>query len=372
VTSQTRRFQAPGRVNLIGEHTDYSGGFVMPVAIQLATTVSHTPRTDQRLVVRSRAFDETLTIDLSQPLERAGSWSDYVVGVAKMLIEAGWRPRGADLSIASTLPRGAGLSSSAALEVATGFALLSDADAAVDRSALVRLCQRAENEFVGMRCGIMDQYIACFGEPEHALIIDCRSVEGQPLRIPAGAALVVLNTMVKHAHATGEYNSRRADCEQAEKGLSTLLADARSLRDVSLGDLSTHGRFLPPRVLRRAHHVVSENQRVLDAVDALECGDLAGFGRLMSESHQSLRDDYEVSCAELDLMVDLAESEPGVFGTRMTGGGFGGCTVSLVRSPAAESFTLSMQRRYADETGTHPDGWICIPSGGVDEVRSDQ
>ena len=344
----------------------------MPVAIQLATTVSLTPRTDRCLVVHSGALGETVTLDVTQPLERTGSWSDYLAGVAQTLIEAGWQPRGADLSIASTLPRGAGLSSSAALEVATGFALLSDAGATVDRVALARLCQRAENDFVGARCGIMDQYVACFGEPAHALVIDCRSVESRSVRIPAGAAIVVLNSMVKHAHATGEYNSRRADCEAAAARLSNQLTHLRSLRDASLADLSTHGGVLAPRVLRHAHHVVSENRRVLDAVDALECGDLARFGRLMGESHRSLRDDYEVSCAELDLIVGLAESEPDVFGTRMTGGGFGGCTVSLVRTTAAESFTRSMQRRYAEETGIFPDGWICVPSRGVHEVRGEQ
>jgi galactokinase len=368
---QTRRFRAPGRVNLIGEHTDYSGGFVMPMAIQLATTVSHTPRSDQLLVIRSEGFDATTTIDLAQPLCRAGSWSDYIAGVAKMLVADGWCPRGADLLITSTVPDGAGLSSSAALEVAAGFALLTAAGAAVDRKKLARLCQRAENEFVGARCGIMDQYIACCAEPEHALMIDCRSLESRPLRITTGTAIVVLNTMVKHANASGEYNARRIDCEKAAAGLSSMLQHVGTLRDATISDLSTSEPHLQPHVLKRARHVVSENRRVLEAVEALESDDVTRFGRLMTESHESLRDNFEVSCAELEMMVRLAESEPGQFGTRMTGGGFGGCTVSLISPSAAETFMRSMQRRYAEAIGIRPDGWICVPSGGVHEVRGE-
>jgi galactokinase len=371
VMRRTRRFRAPGRVNLIGEHTDYSGGFVMPMAIQLATTVSLTPRADQILVLHAEGFAETAPIDLVRPLYRTGSWSDYIAGVAKMLVAEGWRPQGADLSITSTVPHGAGLSSSAALEVAAGFALLTTAGESIDRKQLARLCQRAENEFVGARCGIMDQYIACCGEPEHALMIDCRSLESRLIRIPNGAAIVVLNTMVKHANASGEYNARRVDCEKAVEGLSRRLPHVRTLRDASLGDLSTPDTHLESRLLRRARHVVSENRRVLAAVDALDCGDLTRFGSLMTESHESLRDDYEVSCAELDVMVRLAGSEAGQLGTRMTGGGFGGCTVSLVKATAAESFTRSMQRRYSEATGIRSDGWICVPSGGVHEVRGE-
>ena len=261
----------------------------MPMAVQLATTVSHTPRSDQLLVIRSEDFDfdATTTIDLDQPLCRTGSWADYIAGVAKMLVADGWCPRGADLLITSTVPHGAGLSSSAALEAAAGFALLTAAGDSVDRKKLARLCQRAENEFVGARCGIMDQYIACCAEPEHALMIDCRSLESRPLRIPAGAAIVVLNTMVKHANASGEYNARRIDCEEAAAGLSSRL-HVGTLRDATIDDLSTSEPHLQPHVLKRARHVVSENRRVLDAVDALEADDLARFGRLMTESHEEL------------------------------------------------------------------------------------
>jgi galactokinase len=247
--------------------------------------------------------------------------------------------------------------------------LLTTAGDSVDRKQLARLCQRAENEFVGARCGIMDQYIACCAEPEHALMIDCRSLESRPLRIPTGAAIVVLNTMVKHANASGEYNARRIDCEKAAAGLSSMLQHVGTLRDATISDLSTSEPHLQPQVLKRARHVVSENRRVLEAVDALESDDLTRFGRIMTESHESLRDNFEVSCAELEIMVRLAESEPGQSGTRMTGGGFGGCTVSLVQSSAVETFMRSMQRRYAEATGIRPDGWICVPSGGVHEVR---
>jgi len=370
--SRPRIVGAPGRVNLIGEHTDYSGGFVMPAAIQLTTFVAFAPRRDRRLVVSSETIGETIVIDLSAPPTPTHRWSDYVAGVANVLIQEGCEIEGADMLIASTVPRGSGLSSSAALEVAAGFAMLSNARIPVDRMLLALSCQRAENEFVGARCGIMDQYVACLGVPGSALLIDCRSLESCPLRLPPDTAIVVCNTMVRHAIAGGEYNARRADVEEAAAVLARAMPHVSSLRDVTLADLQRHQSLLPPALLKRARHVVTENARAIEAADALKREDLARMGALMAESHASLRDNYEVSCTELNLMVELAGSEPGVIGTRMTGGGFGGCTVSLVESSVARTFVVSIQRHYEAATGTRPDAWICVPSGGVEEMRLDE
>jgi galactokinase len=366
--ARPRLVRAPGRVNLIGEHTDYTGGFVMPVAIQLRTTVAIASGSDSTLTIHSENVGETATIDLSQSLRPSGQWSDYVSGVAAVLLQEGCNLRGAQMFLTSSVPRGAGLSSSAALEVAAGFALLREAGKPFDHLSLAKWCQRAENEFVGARCGIMDQYIACFGQRDRALLIDCRSLENRALPLPSASAIVVINTMVKHSIASGEYNARRADCEAAAAILSRHLPHVKTLRDVTPEDLERHVEHLTPVIARRARHVVSENRRVLAAADALERGDLARFGELMGESHRSLRDDYEVSCPELDLLVELAASEPGVFGTRMTGGGFGGCTVSLVNTADASRFVDSMQQRYATATGKHPDAWVCVASSGVEEL----
>jgi galactokinase len=249
--------------------------------------------------------------------------------------------------------------------------MLGDAAHQIDRLTLATWCQRAENEFVGARCGIMDQYIACFGAADTALLIDCRSLEHRALPLPATASLVVLNTMVKHAIASGEYNARRADCEGATAALSRVLPDVRTLRDVTMKDLVEHGSALPASTCKRARHVVTENARALAAADALQNGNLTQFGALMADSHRSLRDDFEVSCRELDVMVELATSEPDVFGTRMIGGGFGGCTLSLVKRSAATRFARTMQRRYEQATGTRPDAWVCVASRSAEELPNE-
>ena len=362
--------RAPGRVNLIGEHTDYSGGFVLPAAIHLSTDVTLVPRADRTLVVHSKALDEIAYLNLEQPLIPRRDWSDYVAGVAAVLLENDCRIAGAELTIESSVPRGAGLSSSAALEVATACALLAGAGREIDRLSVAKWCQQAENDFVGARCGIMDQYVACFGQPGHAVLLDCWSLESRPIPIPRDLSIVVLNTMVKHSNAAGEYNARRADCEAATAMLSRLVPGIRSLRDVSLEDLRTHAESFPERLLKRARHVVSENERTRQAAESLHRGDLSQVGRLMAESHWSLRDDFEVSSAELDLMVDLAANEPDAIGTRMTGGGFGGCTVSLVNTAGAEPFVAAMQRRYQAATGTRAEAWITVASGAAEVIRS--
>jgi galactokinase len=270
--------------------------------------------------------------------------------------------------VRSEVPIGSGLSSSAAIEVATGFALLDSNDVEIHRLELARLCQHAENEFVGMRCGLMDQFISCFGQAGHALMLDCRLLDYQVLRLPESVKLVVCNTMVKHELAASEYNARRAECEEGVRLLAQKISNVRSLRDVTMNDLERFMSELPEVVYRRCRHVVSENDRVIQAAAALTSGDLVFFGKLMAESHKSLRDDYEVSCKELDLMVDLANKAESVVGARMTGGGFGGCTISLVDSNSVDQFKQSVASGYAEATGREPEIYVCSAAQGAERV----
>jgi galactokinase len=368
---QPRIFCAPGRVNLIGEHTDYNDGFVMPAAIDLSTHVAITPRDDRLLVILSESFNEATEFKLDRYAPHGtGHWSDYVRGVAVELMQAGFKLRGANLLIASNLPVGAGLSSSAAVEVATALALLTIIDATLDRVQLAKLCQRAENEYVGARVGIMDQFASACGRANHALMLDCRSLDFRLLPLPENVRLVIANTMVKHSIASGEYNSRRAECETAVRLLARRIAGVRALRDVTLADVERYRHDLPDTIYQRAHHVVSENERVLRAAEALERGDLSAFGQLMRQSHLSLRDDYEVSCEELDVMVEIAAKLPGCYGARMTGGGFGGCTVNLVEAAAVAAFTAELAERYAQAMSRTPQIYTCAAANGADEVKS--
>jgi len=367
--SRPKIYRAPGRVNLIGEHTDYNEGFVMPAAIDSSTWVAIGPRWDRKLSVQSENFSETAELDLDQPATRGtGQWSDYPFGVAVKLEQSGHRLRGANLLVRGEVPIGSGLSSSAAIEVATGFALLDSNDVEIDRLELAKLCQQAENEFVGMRCGLMDQFISCFGQAGHALMLDCRLLDYKVLRLPESVKLVVCNTMVKHELAASEYNARRAECEEGVRVLAQKIPNVRSLRDVTMNDLERFMSELPEVVYRRCRHVVSENDRVIQAATALTSGDLAIFGKLMAESHKSLRDDYEVSCKELDLMVDLANKAEGVVGARMTGGGFGGCTINLVESNSVDQFKKSVTSGYAEATGREPEIYVCSAAQGAERV----
>jgi len=366
---EARVYRAPGRVNLIGEHTDYNEGFVMPAAIDFYTWAAVAPRNDRRVAVRSENFSEAVEFDLDErEPRRRGHWSDYARGVAVTLERAGVRLRGADVLIKSDVPVGAGLSSSAAVEVAFGYAMLDASGALVNRVELARLCQRAENEFVGVRCGLMDQFIASNALAGHALMLDCRSLDFDLLPLHAGVCLVVCNTSVRHALAGGEYNARRAECEEGVRLLARALPRVRALRDVTADEIERLRNELPEVVYRRCRHVVTENARVFEAKAALEVGDLDAFGRLMRESHRSLRDDYEVSCAELDLLVKLACDAEGVYGARMTGGGFGGCTVNLVRAGEVESFRQTVARGYERATGRAPEIYVCSPAQGVGRV----
>jgi len=368
ISKGARVYRAPGRVNLIGEHTDYNDGFVMPAAIDRYTQVAIRQRDDRTLSVLSEQYGQ-VEFDLDVPNPRARShWSDYVRGVATKLEQAGYRLKGADLSIRSDVPIGAGLSSSAALEVAAGYALLENSGLEIDRVALARICQHAENEFVGMRCGIMDQFIACGGRAGHALMLDCRSLEYRLLPLPVDVRLIICDTMVKHKLASSEYNNRRAECEAGVRHFANWRPDVRALRDITLNDLEARGRDLPEVIYKRCRHVVSENARVLKAAEALERGDLETFGRLMAESHRSLRDDYQVSCAELDTLVDLANRVDGVFGARMTGGGFGGCTINLVRADRVAEFMRDVVQGYEQASGVVPDIYVCATAPGVSRL----
>jgi galactokinase len=372
-------YRAPGRVNLIGEHTDYNDGFVMPAAIAFYTQVAIAPMSERKLVIRSENYSEQVEFDLDQlPANGAGHWSDYVVGVAKMLIRSGVNLNGTNLLIEGNVPQGSGLSSSASIEVATAYALADLAHTETDRNKIDRidldrtqlalLCQRAENEFVGARVGIMDQFVSSHGRRGHALFLDCRSLEYRLLPLQDNAALVICNTMVKHSIAKGEYNQRRSECEAGVRVLSRYLPKLRALRDVKLDELATYGRDLPEVVKHRCRHVISENARVLEAAAALETGDLQEFGRLMLASHRSLRDDYEVSCYELDVMVELGAKAEGVYGIRMTGGGFGGCTVALVQSESAAAFQRTIGEGYERATGCKPEIYVCTAADGVGRI----
>jgi len=368
-----RVYRAPGRVNLIGEHTDYNEGYVMPVALGFYCWVAISPRDDQKLVISSDDFSDTAEVELDSPeIHPRKTWSDYPVGVALGLKRAGVPLRGANLLIHGEVPMGAGLSSSAAIEVATALALAEQSGHSPDRVQLALLCQKAENEFVGARCGIMDQFISLHGRKNHALLLDCRALDFELVAIPECVRLVICNTMVKHEHGSSGYNQRRAECEEAVLRLAKVLPGIRSLRDVTLDQLELHCGTLSGVLYKRALHVIAENARVLGATEALRAEDLERFGKRMAESHSSLRDLYEVSCAELDLMVDQANRQEGVYGARMTGGGFGGSTINLVESRFADAFAESMASGYEKETGIVPQIYICAPAEGAGTVAQSE
>src|SRR5579872_881098 len=368
--SQPRIFRAPGRVNLIGEHTDYNDGFVMPAAVGFSTYVAIGGSADRKLVVRSEEFPGDFEFDLDRlPENRVGAWCDYVLGVASVLRQTGHELIGANLLVHGEVPIGAGLSSSAALEVSSALALLSLTKADVPRPELAKLCRAAENNFVGAKVGIMDQFVSCMGKAGHAFFLDCRSLDFRLVPIPAGLQLVVCNTMVKHDLATGAYNTRREECEAGVRTFAQWDPAIRALRDVSVDMLDQHANDLPATIWKRCSHVVRENQRTIDAARALTAGDLARVGNLMRESHNSLRDLYEVSCRELDVMVEAAEGLPGFCGGRMTGGGFGGCTINLVRQENAEDFAKRIAERYREATGIRPHVYLCSAEDGAGELN---
>ena len=364
--AQPRIFRAPGRVNLLGEHTDYNDGFVMPCAIDFSTRVAISPRTDRKLVVRSEEFSEQFEFDLDNFPDRGkGVWSDYVLGIAVMLQQIGHPTAAASLLVRGEVPIGAGLSSSAAIEVASALALMSLNGVRLSLPDVARLCQRAENRFIGARVGIMDQFVSCLGRAGHALLLDCRSLEYKLIPVPESVRIVICNTMVRHDHANGAYNRRREECDEGVKILSRWYPNIRALRDISVEQLEQHVSQIPEIVYRRCLHVVSENQRVLEGAKYLTDGDVSRFGDLMRQSHLSLRDLYEVSCRELDIIAEVAEFLPGYCGGRMTGGGFGGCTVNLVTIAHTQKFAQEISERYEAATGIKPAVYVCSAANGA-------
>jgi galactokinase len=314
-------------------------------------------------------LNETAELDLTETHRRPQHrWSDYIQGVALMLQKLAVPLAGADIFIASDIPSGAGLSSSAALEVSVASALLSISGATLDLVEIAKLCQHAENEFVGASVGIMDQFASCFGSADHAIMLDCRTLQFQCLPLPASLAMVVCNTMVKHEHAGGEYNRRRAQCEEGVTLLQRRFPSIRALRDVTLVQLQAHRDELPELIYSRCHHVISENERVLRCATALQAEDLATVGHCMAESHSSLKNDYQASCRELDAMVEIAARHDGVVGSRMTGGGFGGCTINLVKTEAVEEFRHSVAKEYKLATQIAADIYVSKAAQGVTEV----
>ena len=359
-------FSAPGRVNLIGEHTDYNDGFVMPSAIGLRTRVAISPRPERKLLIQSQEFPESFEFDLDALPQRAtGDWCDYVLGIAVILQQAGLAPQGAHVFVQSEIPIGAGLSSSAAIEVASALALISLNGAVFPLVEVAKLCRLTENAFIGARVGIMDQFVSCLGRTGHALLLDCRSLEFELIPIPDRVRMVVCNTMVRHQHANGEYNRRREECEEGVKTLAKWYPEIRALRDVSIDQLVHHSKDIPEKIFKRCRHVVEENERVRDGARCLRAGDLNGFGELMRASHRSLRDLFQVSCRELDIMVEAAEGLSGYYGGRMTGGGFGGSTINLVEAADVGAFTDQISSRYQQATGITPAVYICSAADGA-------
>lgn len=369
-TDGVRVFRAPGRVNLIGEHTDYNDGFVFPVAIDRDIMMAARPRDDRTVNLHALDFSTSVSFDLDDIDHSGGeSWGCYPKGVAEVLKQEGIRLTGLDGVFDGTVPLGAGLSSSAALEVAMATVFTALSDAALSGPRMAKACQRAENEYAGVQCGIMDQFISCVARPDTALFLDCRSLsfENVPFEAPAHA-LVIANTNKPRVLVDSEYNKRRRECEEGVRLLSGKLKGVTALRDVTPEQFSEHRATLPDAVADRCKHVIDENDRVLGSVQAVQAGNLNRFGQFMNASHDSLRDLYEVSCRELDVMVEIARSTPGVVGSRMTGGGFGGCTITLVEAGAVTSLETEVREHYPSQTGFEPDIYVCRLAGGAGEV----
>jgi galactokinase len=357
---------APGRVNLIGEHTDYNDGYVLPMAIDAGARVAFAPRGDRLLRVHAVAFDETREVPLDG-LRPGGtrSWLAYVAGVAWAFAEAGHAVGGADLALESDVPMGAGLSSSAALEMAVARALCDVSGLVWSPLEMARLGQKAENEFVGVSCGIMDQFASAACREGSALLLDCRSLETEAVPVPDAATVIVMDTGARRSLATSAYNERRASCEAAVQALRQVAPEVAALRDVDEALLQRHRDLMDATTFKRASHVVLENLRPVRMAAALRSGDLEEAGRLMNESHASLRDLYEVSSVELDLVADLARRHDACFGARMTGAGFGGCAVALVDRDASEAFEREVHGSYRDKVSLRSSFFACRPAPGA-------
>jgi galactokinase len=365
-----RVFRAPARINVIGEHSDYNDGFVMPSNTALYTWLAIAPREDRLVSILASDFRQTAELHLDQ-LEKDpnGGWQEYVKGVLLILQDEGFELSGADILIMGEIPLGGGLSSSASLETVMAFAMLSCAGYDIDRSQMALMCKRAENEFVGVACGIMDQYVISLCGKDEAMMLDCRSLDYENAPLPDDARLLIVNSGVSHSLQAGGYNKRRDECEQAVARLRDNGLEITALRDVSMEDLDTHREILGDLLYKRCKHVVTEIQRVGDAYAAMHKHETETLGSLMNQSHNSLRDDYEVSCSELDLLVDIARNCEGVFGSRMVGAGFGGCTVSLVKREKIKSVVDEICIRYREILGQDPWTNIVKASEPVQEIQ---
>ncbi len=359
-------YAAPGRVNLIGEHTDYTGGLVLPMAIDFQTQAVVSARDDGRAVFYSTHFKEEASYEIAS-LERAprGHWSDYPAGVLWCLGQAGVKVGGFSMTLAGDVPLGAGLSSSASVEVVTAVALLGHAGAKLPLKDIAVLCRRAENEYVGAKSGIMDQFVVTGGVAERAMLIDCRALSFELLPLPASVKVVICNSMVKHAVATGEYGDRRDEVESGQAVVARKRPGVELLRDAAIADLEACRAAMGEASFLRCRHIVTENGRVVEARATLLAGDMVRFGELMALAHASFRDDFQASCGEVDRLVEIAARQPGCFGARITGGGFGGCTVNVVKAEAANGFVAAVRREYEAATGIVADCFVCEASDGA-------
>jgi galactokinase len=365
-SSPTHVATAPGRVNLIGEHTDYNNGFVLPVAINRQTVTVASLRDDSMLGLFSKNNDSFIQVSLATlAATKEHSWSNYSKGVVFELQKRGHKLQGANLVINSDVPIASGLSSSAALEMATAYALLALNKISLPPQEIINVCHRAEFDFVGVHCGVMDQFISCIGKRGHALFLDCQSLAYEYVPIPADVAFVVCDTSVGRQLAASEYNIRRQQCADGVRGLKTVLPSIQTLRDVSHENFEQHKGRLGNLIQRRSKHVIFENRRVLQSVAALRKNDLSEFGKLMYQSHLSLKNDYEVSCPELDVVVDICAEEEGVYGARMTGAGFGGCAICLVKREFAEAVVHRLLVEYPQKTGRSPSVYLCTAEDGA-------
>ncbi len=358
-------YRAPGRVNLIGEHTDYNLGFVFPIALDMACYVAIAPASHGQLRVYSHDFDKESSLPVADiaTVKPTRQWSDYIFGVAQELTKEGFSIPPGDMYVVSEVPVGSGLSSSAALEISAAVALLGGR--AFPKIELAKLGQRAESQFVGMPCGIMDQYAAVFGHAGAALKIDCRSLGHEYVELPSNVRIIAANSLVKHELGTSAYRERVAECRQAVAALREIDPKIESLRDVALDFFERVQDSVPLVPRRRARHVISDTQRVVDLATAARARDLPEMGRLFVASHRSMQYDYEISCAEIDFLVDAAIQIPGVYGSRMTGGGFGGCTVNLVAPEAVDTFRQQLRAAYHERYQKTPAFYDCKPAEGA-------
>ncbi len=365
-TVVTRR--APGRVNLIGEHTDYNDGYVLPMALEFAIEMAGRRRAGAEVRLHSVDYGQSVAFAVDGPIapDPEHPWSNYVRGVLWALARAGVKLAGMDLAFGGNIPQGAGLSSSAALEVATAEVARALLGFDIRGPSLARLCQQAENDFVGMKCGIMDQFISLMGRADHALFLDCRSLDHQLIPLELGEHVIaIIHSDVKHELVASEYNTRREQCAAGVAAIRRRFPAVSALRDATLEQLDASAPDLTPVLQRRCRHVITECARVLESKSALGRGDLARFGRLMNESHDSLRDDYEVSCPEVDLLVSLARRVGGVAGARITGGGFGGCTVNLLPATAVDRLRSEVLGPYEQQVGKKPRLFITRAADGA-------